>query len=85
MRCQDEVAALARKEMTGSSMLPEQASSSSSSGKKSGSPSAPGAGRVVPTDPQAAVDELRAEIAYARSSLQQLKVQNLTAKAVQAS
>ncbi|GIL63493.1 hypothetical protein Vafri_17546 [Volvox africanus] len=74
---QDEVMALARKEMSSSGFLPERttsgpvASNSSPGGRiaAGGSSIAPDA----PVDPQAAVDDLRAEIAYARASLNEIR------------
>lgn len=69
---QEEVEALARKEMSGrAAMLPAGSSSSSGSGSSRDAASSSGAAAVM--DAQAAVDELRAEIAYARASLQQIK------------
>ncbi|GLI61063.1 hypothetical protein VaNZ11_003326 [Volvox africanus] len=74
---QDEVMALARKEMSSSGFLPERTTSgpvtsnSSAVGRiaAGGSSMAPEA----PADPQAAVDDLRAEIAYARASLNEIR------------
>lgn len=64
---QDEVAALARKEMSGSNILTDQARG----GASGAAGSAPGMAPLP--DPQAAIDDLRSEVAYARAILQQIK------------
>ncbi|KAG2501813.1 hypothetical protein HYH03_000312 [Edaphochlamys debaryana] len=53
-------------------MLPERASSSGSSAG-SASSGGKGAAGQAPADPQATIDELRAEIAYARASLNEIR------------
>ncbi|GFR39806.1 hypothetical protein Agub_g296 [Astrephomene gubernaculifera] len=76
---QEEVVALARKEMSSAGFLPQNslsssmstAGSSSSSSSSSGSPAA--STTAAPQDPQAAVDDLRAEIAYARAALNEVR------------
>lgn len=73
---QDEVAALARKEMESASISPRALTSQSSSSNKNdtstaGSSTRPGMGG--PADLEAVVDDLRAEIAYSRAILQQIR------------
>ncbi|GIL81319.1 hypothetical protein Vretimale_1130 [Volvox reticuliferus] len=74
---QDEVMALARKEMSSSGFLPERTTSGpvSSNSSKGGGTSVGGGSTApaAPMDPQAAIDDLRAEIAYARASLNEIK------------
>eukprot|EP00197_Chlamydomonas_leiostraca_P004129 CAMPEP_0202872932 /NCGR_PEP_ID=MMETSP1391-20130828/22287_1 /ASSEMBLY_ACC=CAM_ASM_000867 /TAXON_ID=1034604 /ORGANISM="Chlamydomonas leiostraca, Strain SAG 11-49" /LENGTH=140 /DNA_ID=CAMNT_0049554079 /DNA_START=201 /DNA_END=623 /DNA_ORIENTATION=- len=64
---QDEVAALARKEMADAS-VPERAGSSGGGGGADGSSTG-----TSEADVQALVDDLRAEIAYSRAILQQMR------------
>ncbi len=79
---QDEVAALAAKEMVASGFTPERSligpagSSAAAGGSKSSSSGGSGAaapGAPAAADPQASIDELRAEIAYARAALNEAK------------
>lgn len=72
--------ALARKEMANSGYaLPETTSGSAAAGSSgSGSSSSSSSLASQRTDPQAVVDDLRAEIAYARASLQQIRTQQQT-------
>ncbi|GLC43310.1 hypothetical protein PLESTB_001341800 [Pleodorina starrii] len=77
---QEEVTALARKEMSSSGFLPESttsgtAASGASSGRAGSAAggSSGGAAAAGPVDPQAAIDDLRAEIAYARASLNEIR------------
>ncbi|PNW88512.1 hypothetical protein CHLRE_01g032750v5 [Chlamydomonas reinhardtii] len=73
---QEEVQSLASKEMSRSGFLPERTSSGSGS-SGSGSAGKPGGATgnagVTLQDPQAAIDDLRAEIAYARASLNEIR------------
>ncbi|KXZ44219.1 hypothetical protein GPECTOR_71g580 [Gonium pectorale] len=79
---QEEVMALARKEMAGSGFLPESSSASAGSASSgSGGSGAGGAAAPAPQDPQAAIDELRAEIAYARASLNEVRAKQREAAA----
>lgn len=62
---QDEVDALARKELGNrAGLLPSSTSASASSGDSTAQ---------AALDPQATIDELRADIAYARAAIQQIK------------
>lgn len=81
---QEEVLALARKEMSTSGFLPENTSSGIASDVSIGRVATPGGSGVnpaAPLDPEAAIDELRSEIAYARASLNDIRAKQRTSSA----
>ncbi|PNH10642.1 hypothetical protein TSOC_002586 [Tetrabaena socialis] len=74
---QDEVTALARKEMSGSGFQLKEAATGTGSGGTAGGGMSGGAVQ----DPTAAIDELRAEIAYARAALNEIRASQRAAAA----